>query len=553
MRPGIAPVAAAGPPFLDDRTRIADAVRRKDWNNAPLGRPETWPTSLKTALNIIFGSTSPKILIWGPDYTTFYNDAYLPFLDPAVEGEVGQPYAVLHQDWPTARAYIEAAMSRPSRVIPHEVNRVRHDPGEEAIPFTRSFSPVYDESDSIAGAIGELYETTGPVQLQNALEAENKRFRELFRQAPIFLALGSGREFRFEYVNDLFQEMSGNRNLIGKTITEAFPDLDDIGSLRKMEEVFDTGRGLGARDVLVEMTNPADGQKLKVYIDIFYQPIVQDGQVTGLVLVGSDVTEQHVAAEDAQRLRNQLHHSSRINAMGTMAATLAHELNQPLAAAVNYLSGSQRLLGRVEVENKKQIMEALRRAQEQISYSGEIIRRARSLVTSNHYRRTAVSLGELVAQAVQLVEATEGGSDIRIECSLDADATLLLVDPIQTEQILVNLIRNACQAMADCKTRELHISSRKIDGPFAEIRVQDTGPGLPRDSNVLFFPPSASANGLGVGLSISRTIIEAHGGSISARNAPEGGALLVFTLPLAPPEDQAGHVAETGRALTATH
>jgi two-component system sensor kinase FixL len=270
------------------------------------------------------------------------------------------------------------------------------------------------------------------------------------------------------------------------------------------------------------------------YLDFIYQPIVSaEGEVTGILCLGSDVTERHLAREQAEKLQRDLHHVSRVSAMGTMAATIAHELSQPLTAAGNYLAGAERMAQTVEGAGRDSLASAIERAHAQICRAGEIIRRARDTAISDSAPHEAVALEVLVSRALELIEVTGSCGDMRIATDLDPAAETVCVDPVQIEQVLLNLIRNACQAMVRSPRRELSISSRPREDGFVEVCIADTGTGLQGDGGDVFaaFVRSTSG-GLGIGLSLSRTLVESHGGSMWAHNNSDGGASFRFTLPM---------------------
>jgi C4-dicarboxylate-specific signal transduction histidine kinase len=247
----------------------------------------------------------------------------------------------------------------------------------------------------------------------------------------------------------------------------------------------------------------------------------------------SAMFDRQVEADRVERLRKRLHHASHLNAMGMMASTLAHELNQPLAAAANYLVGTRRLIS--EKPSDMATLEfGLSEAEQQIRRAGEIIKRARGLISQTEIRREMVSLEILVEHSIGLCRGNDECGETEIKLDLDPEVDLLLVDPVQTEQVLVNLIRNACGAMRDSPSPKLAISSRPHGSDFAEIILSDVGPGFAAHPDDLFAAfAESTGEGLGVGLSISRTIVEAHGGRIWAENNKGRGATFHFTMPIA--------------------
>lgn len=245
-----------------------------------------------------------------------------------------------------------------------------------------------------------------------------------------------------------------------------------------------------------------------------------------------DVSERKAAEAQLEQLQTQLIHVSHDAAMGAMAATLAHELNQPLAAAANYLVGSKNLVFK-DLGPDNHISKGLDEATLQIHRAGEIIRRMRNLVRNDERRRDEVSLSQLITRVEQLVLASGICPGLRISVDVPGSANRIYVDQIQIEQVLLNLFRNSCEAMAGRDQPAISIQARNSPNGMVEVQVIDKGSGMsPATISSLFSAYGESTTGgMGVGLSISRTIIEAHGGRISAENNPDTGVTFHFTVP----------------------
>jgi two-component system sensor kinase FixL len=258
-----------------------------------------------------------------------------------------------------------------------------------------------------------------------------------------------------------------------------------------------------------------------------------------------DLTERQKTEARLQELQTELVHISRLTAMGEMASALAHELNQPLSAIANYLKGARRLLqGRID-EDSRMVRGAMNKAAEQSLRAGQIIRRLRDFVARGESERRVESINKLIeeASALALVGAKEHG--VRVRLHIDPAHDLILVDKVQIQQVLLNLIRNAIESVAESERRELVLSTRLVDHGMVEVAVADTGPGIADEVAGQLFQPfvTSKPQGMGVGLSISRTIIEAHGGQIWTEPNPGGGAVFKFTLRAVTKED-AGDVDE---------
>jgi two-component system sensor kinase FixL len=224
-----------------------------------------------------------------------------------------------------------------------------------------------------------------------------------------------------------------------------------------------------------------------------------------------------------------------------MSSALAHELNQPLSAIANYLKGVRRLLEPTASDpSQAKVQDALNRATDQAIRAGEIIRRLRDFVRRGETERRVESLAKIVeeAGALALVGAKEHG--VRVVYRLDPECDTVLADRVQVQQVLLNLIRNAIEAMMGQSQRQLIVESHPAEGEMARVQVRDTGTGIAPEVAEQLFQPflTTKATGLGVGLSICRTIIEAHGGKIWAEPNPEGGTVFNFTLPRVSREEE---------------
>ena len=251
-----------------------------------------------------------------------------------------------------------------------------------------------------------------------------------------------------------------------------------------------------------------------------------------------DLTERQETEARLQELQGELTHMSRLTAMGEMASTLAHELNQPLSAVANYLKGSRRLL-EAPVVDVARVRDAIDKAGDQALRAGEVIRHLRDFVARGDTDRGAESLPKLVEEASALALLGAKERKVRVLFRFAAHPDLVIADKIQIQQVVLNLIRNALEAMDGCARRELVISTESADDGMVQVSVADSGTGLaPEVANRLFEPfLTTKATGLGVGLPICRTVVEAHGGRIWAEPNPSGGTIFRFTLQRADKEE----------------
>ena len=245
-----------------------------------------------------------------------------------------------------------------------------------------------------------------------------------------------------------------------------------------------------------------------------------------------DLTERQETQKRLQDLQSELIFMGRFTALGEMASTLAHELNQPLTAASLYLNGARRLLDRGREEDKPQLRDAIEEAASQMLRAGEIIKRLREFVSRGESERLPENLTKLVEEAcaLGLVGARETG--VHVSFAFDPAAPQVMADKVQVQQVLINLVRNAIEAMQDAPQREMVIATHRLDREMGRIDVSDTGSGIAPEIAAHLFQPfmTSKKTGMGVGLSISRTIVEAHGGRIWAAPRPGGGTIFHLTL-----------------------
>ena len=326
--------------------------------------------------------------------------------------------------------------------------------------------------------------------------------------------------------------------VVGENVSMLMPSPDRERHDGYLKNYRDTGKrkiiGIGR----VTTARHRDGNTFPIELSVGEAWVEGRRIFTGFI---HDLTERRVADMRLRDLQAELAHVGRISEMGTLASSLAHELNQPLTALTSYCEGARQLLdGSPDADDIETAREAMKDAAGEAIRAGQIFRRMRDFLAHGETEHRTESLRRLVteANALALVGTREHGIDVQV--TLDAACDSVFVDRIQIQQVLFNLIRNAIEAMMDSAERSLTISNSCEPEDFVTVCVQDTGMGISDTvASQLFQPFVTSKNtGMGIGLSICRTIVEAHGGRIWFEAASGGGTLFRFTLPRAEIHDE---------------
>ncbi|WP_417593903.1 PAS domain S-box protein [Parasphingorhabdus sp.] len=280
-----------------------------------------------------------------------------------------------------------------------------------------------------------------------------------------------------------------------------------------------------------------DGTTFPLQLEVGEAKIGDERYFTGFII---DLTEKKQTEAEVQALQADLAHASRLSAVGTLASSLAHEINQPLTAIANYLSAARDMVDGDLDENREFFREALQESVTESLRAGVIIRRLREFVSRGEINRRVLSIAQVVEDATVLgmIGAQEKGVQFSIDIAPDTNH--VFVDRVQIQQVMVNLMRNGIEAMANSPRKILHIGVTSVDEKHVAIAISDSGSGIDEDMVDRIFDPFASTkgDGMGLGLSICRTIIEAHGGTIQATPNPDGGTIFRITLEKAEQEQE---------------
>jgi len=398
-------------------------------------------------------------------------------------------------------------------------------------------SVIKDEQGLPRHLSGLMIEIDEQKQVEEALRTRESHLRSILETIPDSMIVIDGNGI-IQFFSSAAERQFGypEHEAIGRNVNILMPNPDRSNHDRYLARYLSTGERhiIGVGRIVTGQRK--DGTTFPMHLSIGE---MQSGGVPYFTGFVHDLTEHQQTQTRLQELQSELVHVSRLSAMGEMASALAHELNQPLAAISNYMKGSRRLLATSSDPNRSKIESGLDRAAEQAIRAGQIIRRLRDFVSRGESEKRVESLSKLIeeAGALGLTGAREQG--VKLHFNLDPKHDLVLVDRVQIQQVLVNLFRNALEAMAQTPRRELAASNAKVADDMIEVTVSDTGSGFDDDvkSNLFHTFFTTKEAGMGVGLSISRSIVEAHGGRMWAEANESGGATFRFTLPAASSEN----------------
>jgi len=295
--------------FLGNGGELGRLIRNLDWASTPLGPAGEWPGCLKTATSLLLQSPVPIVMLWGKEGVMIYNDAYSIFAGRRHPQLLGSN---VREGWAEVADFNDNVMKvglAGGTLAYRDQELTLHRKGlPEQVWMDLDYSPVLDESGKPAGVIAIVVETTERVLADRRNAAEHERLQQLFEQAPSFMAMLEGPEHRFELVNPEYRKLIGERDVLGRPVSEALPEITGQGFVDLLDTVFETGKAVSrfSEKVLLQRSGEAVEER---YLDFVYQPIKNDdGEVTNIFVQGSDVT-QRVRAENHQRLLvNELNH-----------------------------------------------------------------------------------------------------------------------------------------------------------------------------------------------------------------------------------------------------
>jgi signal transduction histidine kinase len=507
---------------------------------------------------MLLAAPFPMMLAWGPELIQIYNDGYRDILGAKHPRALGQPvkacWCEVWEDIAPLFERVRGGQSVEMENLPLTVERGRAP--EEAF-FTFSYSPIRDADGAVAGVLDVVFETTQDVharrveeQLYNELELERSRLKFVFQRAPAFLAILRGPEHRFELANDAYYRLVGNRDLEGRALLDALPEIRDQGFKELLDQVLDTGEEYLGREASVLLARTPGKSLEERFIDYQYLPLVErDGTRSGIITHGTDVTEHVLARRQVERL---LHESEQARTDAEIAwkeaeaanssktdflSAMSHELRTPL----NAIGGYAELL---EMGIHGPVTAAQRKALERITSGqrhlliliNDILSYARLESGQLEFSLRPLAVSALLAsvEPLMLLQAQARGIALSVRA---CDPSLrLMADEERVRQILLNLASNAIKFTEPGGWVAL---SCEADDDWAHLRVQDNGRGIDPEDQSLIFDAfrqlgrrlSEPRDGVGLGLAISRDLARTMGGDVLVESAPGEGSTFTLRLP----------------------
>ncbi|MBD8630881.1 PAS domain-containing protein [Oxalobacteraceae sp. CFBP 8755] len=517
--------------FLGDGT-VRALMREHDWTTSPLGHPRDWPQALRTTVALMLDSKFPMFVAWGDELGFLYNDAYSVILGAKHPASLGLRFCDVWPDiWDDIAPLVERTMDGESIYLDRFPLTVRRHGYDEATWFRFSYSPVRHEDGLVAGMFCTCVETTNEVLAQRYRDEEHSRLINLFEEAPGIIAVLRGPDHVFELTNRSYLTLVGHRDLIGKPVREALPEVQGQGYFELLDQVYTSGQPFVGHAVPLRVQRELGGPLEECFLDFVYQPIRdQQGRVTGIFLEGSDVTVR-------KRIEDELREANRQK--DDFLAMLAHELRNPLAP----ITTAAQLLQRGQMDAPGIVRASAiiaRQAEHMTALVNDLLDVSRVTRGQVTMAKEAVAIEPLVHEAVEQVRPIL--DSCHHELFLDIEPGLyVLGDRTRLIQVLSNILNNAAKYTS---ARGRIVLSVRMDGGDVRIAVRDNGQGIEPPMLPYIFDlftqaertPDRSQGGLGLGLALVKSLVLLHGGRVDALSDGLGeGSEFVVYLPLLEP------------------
>jgi signal transduction histidine kinase/BarA-like signal transduction histidine kinase len=517
--------------FLGDGT-VRALMREHDWTASPLGHPRDWPQALRTTVALMLDSKFPMFVAWGDELGFLYNDAYSVILGAKHPASLGQRFRDVWSDiWEDIAPLVERTMGGESIYLDRFLLTVRRHGYDEATWFRFSYSPVRREDGLVAGLFCACVETTNEVLAQRYRDEEHSRLINLFEEAPGIIAVLRGPDHVFELTNRSYLTLVGHRDLIGKPVRDALPEVQGQGYFELLDQVYASGQSFVGHAVPLRVQREPGGPLEECFLDFVYQPIRdQYGKVTGIFLEGSDVTVR-------KRIEDELREANRQK--DDFLAMLAHELRNPLAPITTAAQLLQR--GQMDAPGIARASAIIaRQAQHMTALVNDLLDVSRVTRGQVTMAQENVAVDSLVQEAVEqvrpLIDSCQHALFLDIEPGL-----YVLGDRTRLIQVLSNILNNAAKYTPAGGRIVLSV---RTDGGDVRIAVRDNGQGIELPVLPYIFDlfiqaertPDRSQGGLGLGLALVKSLVLLHDGRVDALSdgLGEGSEFVVYLPRLAP-------------------
>lgn len=518
--------------FLEGGGEMGALIREFDWANNELGPPQHWPQPLKTALRILLTTGHPMFIWWGPNLIQFYNDPYRrsigPERHPSALGQAG------HECWAEIWDIISPQINyvlegngytwNENHLVPITRSGQRED-----VYWTYSYGPIDDPAapNGVGGVLVVCAETTETIKEVEANQLAERRWRERFDHMVGFICILMGPELVFEYANPQYLKLIGQRDIIGKTIGDALPEVIDQGFVTLLEKVYETGEPYKGTATPVQLLQP-NGKLEQLYVDFLYQPI-QDkaGKVIGILADGSDVTERVLSS---QRLLADDRRKDEFLAM------LAHELRNPLAPVRNV---AELLIRSTTAESEYRVLGEMlsRQARHLTRIVDDLLDVSRITQGKIELQYETVCLHDALRLAIETVKPEADKKQLALVYEKQGAGIYAKADLTRIVQCFTNVLTNSIK-YSDVGAITIGLS---VEDGNAKVQISDQGIGISETmlSNIfeMFVQVENSLDrangGLGIGLSVVKSLLAMHGGSIKAESEGLGhGSRFTLYLPL---------------------
>ncbi|RXH55850.1 histidine kinase [Granulicella sibirica] len=508
---------------------MAEAIRAHAWVGTSLGAIGSWSDTLLTQVNLVLCCPFPASLSWGDELLLFCNDAAIEVLGERSGSALGCSYRdVFREAWKVQGTEIEDCFAS-GHASKHDnvLMALGQGPNWDDRYWEYLLMPVHEDG-QVVGVLSIFQDTTGAVLSKLRLVRERADLLALFEQAPVTISVMEGPEHVYQRVNQTHRMMIGTRDVLGKRVIDAIPEAEEQGYLQILNEVYRTGKAHreGGRRLRLQRAPGHDPEVL--YVDFVYQPLRDvDGRVCGIISLGIDVSER-------QRAEEALIQAEKLAAVGRLASSIAHEINNPLAAAVNYLYLAEMSEDLGEI---RQYLSVVERELKRVSaISGQTL-----LSQKQAMSLSSIDVQELVESILPLYLGPIRNAKVTVETRYRAERPLVCAEG-EIRQVLGNLLSNAIDAMHEAGGRLVVRGAEVTDWTTGDkvhrMTVADTGGGILPELMKDIFKPFFTTKGFagnGLGLWICEEITARHHGRIRVRSNPKGS---VFTVSLPRIPDQ---------------